>query len=122
MPSPRGARLFLPVGNLFALFPGGIQPTEAATGTPGEKAMRSICLLVFLMLCALLVASAQQPAIPDSPAGHTLQAFLDAFNSGDRARIDTYVRTYDPSKSVDLYLKLPQRMGRPSVANHRQRR
>ena len=38
MPSPHGARLFLRVGNLYPLFPGGIQPTEAATGTPEEKA------------------------------------------------------------------------------------
>lgn len=42
-----------------------------------------------------------QTSIPDTPAGHTLQAWLDAFNSGDRARIETYVKTVDKSESVD---------------------
>jgi retinol-binding protein 3 len=42
-----------------------------------------------------------QPAIPDTPAGHTLKAWLEAFNSGDRALMDAYYRKYDPSKSVE---------------------
>jgi hypothetical protein len=58
------------------------------------------CLLpLFLLVPAC--AFPQQPAIPDTPAGHTLQAWLDAFNSGDRARIETYVKTYDPSETTD---------------------
>jgi len=40
-------------------------------------------------------------AIPDTPAGRTLQAWLDAFNSGDRARVEAYVKTIDPNQSVD---------------------
>jgi hypothetical protein len=36
-----------------------------------------------------------QLTVPDTPAGHTLQAWLDAFNSGDRGRIETYVKTID---------------------------
>jgi retinol-binding protein 3 len=43
----------------------------------------------------------QSPAIPDTPAGHTLQAWLEAFNSGDRARIQAYVEKYDPTGSAD---------------------
>ncbi len=42
-----------------------------------------------------------QVAIPNTPAGETLRAWLDAFNSGDRAKIETYVKTVDPSQSVD---------------------
>src|SRR5260370_41787346 len=42
-----------------------------------------------------------QPAIPDTPAGHTFKAWLEAFNSGDRAPLDAYLHKYDPSKSVD---------------------
>lgn len=53
-------------------------------------------LLVVLALCGLA-----QPSLPDTPAGRTLQAWLDAFNSGDRARIETYVKTVDSSQSVD---------------------
>ena len=39
--------------------------------------------------------------VPDTPAGHTLQAFLDAFNSGDHDRIAAYVKEYDPENSAD---------------------
>jgi hypothetical protein len=42
-----------------------------------------------------------QPRIPDTPAGHTLKAWLDAFNSGDRALMDAYYHKYDPSRSLD---------------------
>ncbi len=42
-----------------------------------------------------------QPAIPDTPAGHTFKAWLEAFNSGDRALMDAYLHKYDPSKSLD---------------------
>jgi hypothetical protein len=40
----------------------------------------------------------QAPAIPDTPAGHALQAWLDVFNSGDRPRIQAYVAKYDPMR------------------------
>lgn len=56
---------------------------------------------LFLLLLSATCAFSQSPAIPDTPAGHTLQAWLDAFNSGDRARIQAYVSKYDPTQSVD---------------------
>jgi hypothetical protein len=36
----------------------------------------------------------QSAAIPDTPAGHTFLAWLDAFNGGDRARIQEYISKY----------------------------
>ena len=56
--------------------------------------------LAGLLLLAASVCAAQV-SVPDTPAGHTLQAWLDAFNSGDRARIETYVKTIDQQQSVD---------------------
>jgi hypothetical protein len=63
------------------------------------------------LLLALAAAFAQQtapqpqaaapPAIPETPAGRTLKAWLDAFNSGDRAQLDAYLHKYDPGKPVD---------------------
>jgi retinol-binding protein 3 len=53
---------------------------------------------------ALLLALTQarsQTTIPETPAGHTFKAWLDAFNSGDRATEEQYLKTYDPSKSLD---------------------
>src|SRR5215472_7948781 len=57
-------------------------------------------LSLILFFTATFV-SAQSPTIPDTPAGHTLQAWLDAFNSGDRVRIQSYLAKYDPTRSVD---------------------
>ena len=38
---------------------------------------------------------------PDTPAGHTLQAFLQAFNTADHDRIAAYVKEYDPDENAD---------------------
>jgi len=40
-------------------------------------------------------------SVPDTPAGHTLQAFLDAFDSGDHDKIAAYVKQYDPENNAD---------------------
>lgn len=52
-----------------------------------------------LLLCS--AAPAQAPVIPDTPAGHVLQAWLDAFNSGDRDKIQAYLTKYEPNKPLD---------------------
>ena len=74
------------------------------------KTTQVLCrLFVFFLIsagCALA-----QVTIPDTPAGHTLQAWLDAFNSGDRAKIETYVKTIDPSQSVDDMLSFRSMTG-----------
>ncbi len=58
--------------------------------------------LAFLLVFATGVAQAQtQVTLPDTPAGHTFKAFLDAFNSGDRGRIESYCRTYGDSSTPD---------------------
>jgi len=56
---------------------------------------------IFILLVSSACAWPQTPAIPDTPAGHTLQAWLDAFNSGDRARIQAYIAKYEPTGAVD---------------------
>jgi hypothetical protein len=66
------------------------------------------CLILLLLLATTWAQqtvpashSMAQPVIPDTPAGRTLKAWLEAFNSGDRGQIDAYDRKYDPSKSAD---------------------
>jgi retinol-binding protein 3 len=59
-----------------------------------------ICRLLAL-LCLGAGCGLAQTSVPDTPAGHTLQAWLDAFNSGDRAKIETYVKTVDTKQNVD---------------------
>jgi hypothetical protein len=68
---------------------------------------KRICILLLfsLPICITTVRSQQTasapPAIPDTSAGHTFKAWLDAFNSGDRAVEEKYLHTYDPEKSLD---------------------
>jgi hypothetical protein len=66
--------------------------------------MLYVCLLATTSLSA-------QTAIPDTPAGRTLRAWLDAFNSGDRARIEAYAKAYEPSRSVDQTLGFREQTG-----------
>jgi hypothetical protein len=61
---------------------------------------RTILRIAVLMLVFAGAAWADV-AIPDTPAGRTLKAWLDAFNSADRAKVEAYVKTIDPSQSVD---------------------
>jgi hypothetical protein len=70
-------------------------------------------LLPFAKVLLLVTAAWPQspPAIPDTPAGHTLQAWLDAFNSGDRARIQAYLAKYEPTKTVDGVVEFREQTG-----------
>ena len=72
---------------------------------------RMLCRCLALLLVSVGCGLAQTTSIPDSPAGNTLRAWLDAFNSGDRARIETYVKTIDPSQSVDGMLGFRNQTG-----------
>jgi hypothetical protein len=51
-----------------------------------------------LAWCVTLILAAAplraQTTIPDTPAGNALRAWLDAYNSGDSARVETLFRTY----------------------------
>lgn len=63
-----------------------------------------------LSVFAALSASAQ-PAFPDTPAGRTLKAWLEAFNSGDRARIEAYIQKFDPSRPIDNQMSFRNQTG-----------
>lgn len=67
--------------------------------------------LVFLLFLAPSAVWAQAPAIPDTPAGHALQAWLDTFNSGDRAKIQAYREKYDPNVSAEQMLPFREQTG-----------
>jgi hypothetical protein len=62
--------------------------------------LKLICRLLALV-CLGVGCGLAQTSVPDTPAGHTLQAWLDAFNSGDRAKIEAYVKTVDTKQNVD---------------------
>jgi hypothetical protein len=62
--------------------------------------MRAACLTFVLALGAVGV-SAQAPALPETIAGRVLGEFLEAFNSGDRERIQEFVERYGWPRPVD---------------------
>jgi retinol-binding protein 3 len=62
---------------------------------------------LFTCLLTLIMGSAQgvgQINIPDTPAGHIFEAWLDAFNSGDRSKIEAYIQTSAPKLDVDGFM------------------
>jgi len=52
-----------------------------------------------------------QMKIPDTPAGHVLEAWLDAFNSADRAKIQAYIETFEPKEDVDGLIAFRRQTG-----------
>src|SRR5260370_18326144 len=71
------------------------------------------CLTLVLALAAALAPQATPgpqagapPTIPETPAGRTFKAWLEAFNSGHRAVLDAYLHNYDPSNTLDDELQV----------------
>jgi peptidase S41-like protein len=71
----------------------------------------SLATLFVALHCLTCSLAAQTPAIPDTPAGRALQAWLDAFNSSDRGRLEAYITKYEPAKSVDSELDFRNQTG-----------
>ena len=69
-----------------------------------------LCRIIVLSLFAAFCASAQ-PAFPDTPAGRTLKAWLEAFNSGDRARMEAYIQKFDPTRPIDNQMNFRNQTG-----------
>jgi retinol-binding protein 3 len=55
--------------------------------------------------------AASAPTIPSTPAGSVLRTWLDAFNSGDSARMDAYYRKFQPSVHVQSELPFREQTG-----------
>ena len=54
---------------------------------------------------------AGQVAPPETPAGHALKAWLDAFNSGDSASLASYYRRYEPEMTTGAEAMLRRQTG-----------
>jgi retinol-binding protein 3 len=66
--------------------------------------------MLFLTVPVLLPA-AQTAAIPDTAPGRVLRTWLDALNSGERTRIEAYLKTYDPTRPVEGLMNLRSQTG-----------
>lgn len=66
---------------------------------------------VTFVLLAVSFAFPQSVTIPDTPSGHTLRAWLEAFNSADLARIQAYVSKYEPMQQANQMMEFRQQTG-----------
>ena len=70
--------------------------------------------LTALYCCFALVTMSPawaQVKIPDTPAGRTLNAMLDAFNSGDRGRMSAFYTKYYPGVSIENAMSFRNQTG-----------
>lgn len=67
--------------------------------------------LLFAFFAATVTSTLADAGIPDTPVGHTLQTFLDAFNSGDHDRIAAYVKQYVPANNADGLISFSMQTG-----------
>jgi retinol-binding protein 3 len=77
-----------------------------------------LCLTVILGVASVFAqqatpqtAPSAAPTIPDTPAGRTFRAWLDSFNSGDRATMEAYYHKYEPDKSVEREMRFRDMTG-----------
>src|SRR5512133_3729844 len=71
----------------------------------------ALAVLGVVFFGAGAVPGFSQPAIPAGPAGEVLQAFLKAFNSGDRAALEAFVKSYHPPDTAEGLLSFRKLTG-----------
>jgi retinol-binding protein 3 len=77
------------------------------------RTLRAVARTVMMCGVALIGfgSASADVTIPDTPAGRAVSAWLEAFNSGDRARLDDYFKKYEPSKHADDFMGFRDRVG-----------
>ena len=71
---------------------------------------RSLCAAAIAVVATGSLA-AQSPKIPSTPAGRVLDAWLQAFNTGDTARMNAYYRQYEPGVSAAQTIGFRRQVG-----------
>ena len=77
--------------------------------SPGRRKNLKVELFILVLLFAAIGYA--QTTIPDTPAGRTLRAWLDAFNNGDRAKVEAYIKTFEPEQSVERLMAFHSQTG-----------
>ena len=77
------------------------------------RTLRAVARAIMMCGVALigLGSASADVTIPDTPAGRAMSAWLEAFNSGDRARLDDYFKKYEPAKHADDFMVFRDRVG-----------
>ena len=77
--------------------------------SPGRRKNLKVELFILVLLFAAIGYA--QTTIPETPAGRILRAWLDAFNSGDRAKVEAYIKMFDPQQSVERMMGFRSQTG-----------
>jgi retinol-binding protein 3 len=72
---------------------------------------RSFLRAIMFLLSGMSMAAASSPVIPNTPAGHALGSWLDAFNSGDSSRIKAFDDAHAPWLTLDRATGLREHSG-----------
>jgi hypothetical protein len=78
--------------------------------------LRTLAVVAALALldppdCRAQAPAAGSVAIPDSPAGRVLKAWLEAFDSGDPNQLDAYYKKHEPDKSAENEMPFREQTG-----------
>jgi hypothetical protein len=77
----------------------------------GALSTRLLLVALISLNCGTSLVAASTLPIPDTPAGHALGAWLDAFNSGDRARFESFEEAHAPWLTLDTEMAQRARTG-----------
>jgi hypothetical protein len=72
---------------------------------------RSFLKAMMFLFSGISIAATSGPAIPDTPAGHALGSWLDAFNSGVRERFESFDKAHAPWLPIDRAMENRARTG-----------
>ena len=73
--------------------------------------IRIILIAILGLVPALACAETSSSMIPETPAGELLGLWLDAFNSGDRGRIESFIQAHVPEIDLNAALRLRAQTG-----------
>jgi hypothetical protein len=76
-----------------------------------RRSLATTLLLSAIVASPAVAQSSTSVAIPTTPAGTVLHAWLDAVNSADTARLAAYARQYDPSYDPKSEMSFRERTG-----------
>jgi len=62
--------------------------------------LKAKAVLLLITILAASPAHSEQVTIPDTAAGRVLAAWLEAFNSSDKARFGIYQQKYEPAPDL----------------------
>src|SRR6266566_8614602 len=74
-------------------------------------------LVAVTLFAASLLSAAPQTQFPDTPAAHQFAAWLEAFNSGDRAKLLGFLQKNNPARAGLFFWRNPRSLARSPELN-----